>query len=93
MKKTFLLLLYFTTSTIYSQYSFQDIKKENLNGKIRTLHESYFEVENIYEEVEDEDEDGYPDLKIVGYKKGKPKGTDEYIGYKNFYNKSIGRTE
>ena len=87
MKKNILvLLLYFVTHIIYSQYSFSDIKKENLNGKIKTLHESYFEVDNLYEEVQDEE--GYSDLKIVGFKRGKPKGTDEYIGYKNFYNKS-----
>ena len=84
MKKNISLLLYFTTHLIYSQYSFSDIKKENLKGNIKTLHESYFEVDNIYDEILDED--GYPDMKIVGFKKGKPKGTDEYIGFKNFYN-------
>ena len=84
MKKIALLLFYLTTHLSYSQYSFSDIKKENLKGNIKTLHESYFEVTYTYDEILDED--GYPDMKIVGFKKGKPKGTDEYIGFKNFYN-------
>lgn len=68
----------------FSQNSFSDIKKENLNGHIKSLKESYFELEKIYKEIENEE--GYPDLKIIDIKKGKPKGTDEYIGFKNFYN-------
>ena len=85
MKKKLVLLLFLTTSLLYPQHSFSDLKKENLKGTIKTLFESYFEVEPIYKEIQDEE--GYPDLKIIGYKKGKPKGTDAYLGYKDFYNK------
>ncbi|MDG1227884.1 MAG: hypothetical protein P8P15_07900 [Polaribacter sp.] len=85
MKKRILLLFFIISNTIYSQHSFSDTTKNNLKGKVKTLHESYFEVDNIYDETLDED--GYPDMKIVGFKRGKPKGTDDYIGFKYFYNK------
>lgn len=88
MKKT-LIFIFLISNIIFSQSS--DLNQENLKGKIKTLQELYFEVEHIYKEVQDEE--GYPDIKIVDYKKGKAKGTDEYIGYKNFYNRKGFKTE
>lgn len=87
MRKIITLLILFTLFSCQSQQiNYSDLVRDNLKGEIKTLKETYYESEPITGLYQDED--GYDDYKITGYRKGKIKGTDEYIVFKNSYNKN-----